>query len=225
MHPMEFPVSSGHNRMSIYHRLVPGGLANTGGAQRRSQSLHRKLSSVSNLESDAPSRSQTPLPRNADHSHPGLSNTTFQKTATQPASPPFARRVSYVTSSAPHHVSIPVSESVDQAVKDASVSNMPLPDTMTTDDFTRAVAVATVSALRHQEAYNQSPARIRASGATITAESEGGAHNGHDAPSWSRTTSASVLLACTALFALIAGTFALFHTIICDNRTLCRNFG
>ena len=69
---------------------------------------------------------------------------------------------------------------------------------MTTDDFTRAVAVATVSALRHQQTHAHSPARVRTSG-------EHEAPGGHDAPSWSRTTSASVLLACTFLYALIAG--------------------
>lgn len=36
------------------------------------------------------------------------------------------------------------------------------------------------------------------------AEADEGGHGGHDAPSWSRTTSASVLLACTAFYALIA---------------------
>lgn len=72
---------------------------------------------------------------------------------------------------------------------------------MTTDDFTRAVAVATVSALRHQQsqAHSYSPGRLRGSAA------DDGGHGGHDAPSWSRSTSASVLLACTALYALIAG--------------------
>jgi Ca2+:H+ antiporter len=69
---------------------------------------------------------------------------------------------------------------------------------MTTDDFTRAVAVATVSALRHQQTLAHSPARVRTSGA------EHDVSGGHDAPSWSRTTSASVLLACTFLYALIA---------------------
>jgi Ca2+:H+ antiporter len=88
-----------------------------------------------------------------------------------------------------------VLETVDRTVKDS----MQLPETMTTDDFTRAVAVATVSALRHQQAHAHSPARVRSSGA------EEGGHGGHDAPSWSRTTSASVLLACTALYAVIAG--------------------
>ncbi|KAH9936243.1 uncharacterized protein B0H18DRAFT_1206628 [Fomitopsis serialis] len=64
-----------------------------------------------------------------------------------------------------------------------------------------AVAVATVSALRHQHEYARSPARARLSAAE--AEAAGG-HGGHDAPSWSRTTSASVLLGCTALYAIIA---------------------
>lgn len=80
---------------------------------------------------------------------------------------------------------------------------MHLPETMTTDDFTRAVAVATVSALRHQQTHAHSPSRVRASGVT-TGDSEGHG-GGHEAPSWSRTTSASVLLSCTALYAVIAG--------------------
>lgn len=82
------------------------------------------------------------------------------------------------------------------------------PDSLPTDDFTRAVAVATVSALRQQQAHSHSPGRMRS--ATVTAEPEAtgaGGHGGHDAPSWSRTTSASVLLACTALYALIAGMY------------------
>lgn len=118
------------------------------------------------------------------------------------------RRVSYATTAAaPHPVGFsPVMESVDQAIQDTA-GNLQLPETMTTDDFTRAVAVATVSALRHQQqTAAHSPARVlaRASGG-MGAESEAGGHGGHDAPSWSRTTSASVLLACTALYALIAG--------------------
>jgi len=89
-------------------------------------------------------------------------------------------------------------ESVNLAVNTADLNSMHLPPTMTTDDFTRAVAVATVSALRHQQ--NQAnTGKMRASVAD-----EAGAHGGHDAPSWSRTTSASVLLSCTALYALIA---------------------
>lgn len=93
-------------------------------------------------------------------------------------------------------------ESVDQAVKSTGLGDVQLPGPITADDFTRAVAVATVSALRHQQQSAVSPARLaRASGA----ESDGGGHGGHEAPSWSRQTSASVLLGCTALYAIIAG--------------------
>ncbi|KAF9072131.1 hypothetical protein BDP27DRAFT_1361201 [Rhodocollybia butyracea] len=108
----------------------------------------------------------------------------------------------------------PLMESVDQAVKNTSLqlpeTNLKLPETMTRDDFTRAVAVATVSALRHQK-YTAAAAWVR----TKSREDEGvegmevgvgdgGGHGGHDAPSWSRFTSASVLLGCTALYAIIA---------------------
>ena len=74
---------------------------------------------------------------------------------------------------------------------------------MSREDFTRAVAVATVSALRHQEAQ-ATPGRYRASGGPEIDDGAAG-HGGHDAPSWSRVVSASVLLACTALYAIIAG--------------------
>lgn len=80
---------------------------------------------------------------------------------------------------------------------------MQLPENMMTDDFTRAVAVATVSALRHQQNHAQSALRIRASSLTGEAETDAG-HGGHEGPSWSRTTSAAVLLGCTALYAIIA---------------------
>ncbi|KAJ7857756.1 hypothetical protein B0H13DRAFT_2237668 [Mycena leptocephala] len=114
--------------------------------------------------------------------------------STTPASPlpAMPRRVSYAHAPAGF---APVLESVDAAVKQGmqpGAGAMALPGNMSTDDFTRAVAVATVSALRHQQQHGvpHSPARARTSG--------GGA------PSWSRTTSASVLLICTALYAGIA---------------------
>lgn len=90
-------------------------------------------------------------------------------------------------------------ESVDLAIK-----NTQLPESMTKDDFTRAVAVATVSALRHQQSQSVSPGRFRASVAGDTDAGVGG-HGAHEAPEWSRMTSAAVLLACTALYAVIAG--------------------
>lgn len=99
----------------------------------------------------------------------------------------------------------PLMESVDHAIHDSGIQPLNLPGNITPDDFTRAVAVATVSALRHQQNHAHSPARGR-----MAPELEGGGHGGHEAPSWSRVTSASVLLACTALYAAIAGSSLLF---------------
>ena len=115
------------------------------------------------------------------------------------------RKVSYSAPQPPNF--LPVLESVNHAVKNTDLQQMQLPQSMTTDDFTRAVAVATVSALRHQQTHAHSPARVRTSGG------EHEAPGGHDAPSWSRTTSASVLLACTFLYALIAGEVAIERKI------------
>lgn len=183
MHPMELPV---HNRLSLYQRLVPTG--NPAPGTQRGPSLHRKYSNV-------PSRTETPAPREV--SQPvGSNNGTVRSGGGPAVSPGNPRRVSYATGH-PQPGYTPVLETVDRTVKDS----MHVPETMTTDDFTRAVAVATVSALRHQQAHSHSPARVRTSGA------EEGGHGGHDAPSWSRTTSASVLLVCTALYAIIAGKF------------------
>ncbi|KAF7297742.1 hypothetical protein MKEN_01397800 [Mycena kentingensis (nom. inval.)] len=165
-----------HNQrpMSLYHRLVPPA---TGDRLKHKSSRSE--------------RSQTPVPHTGSHS-----------INTVPASPTVPRRVSY----APPGFS-PVLESVDHAVKGVQGLQpmMALPDTMSSDDFTRAVAVATVSALRHQQMNaSASPARARVSGGEHVDAGHGGGHGGHEAPSWSRTTSASVLLICTALYAAIA---------------------
>jgi Ca2+:H+ antiporter len=96
----------------------------------------------------------------------------------------------------------PILESVDHALKDTGLQ----PGQVPPDDFTRAVAVATVSALRHQQVQAR---RVR-SGQLVGDEEDPSGHGGHEAPSWSRAVSASVLLACTALYAVIAGTWV--HT-------------
>ncbi|PPQ66627.1 hypothetical protein CVT26_009388 [Gymnopilus dilepis] len=178
LQPMELPT----HRMSIYNKLL-----HPSGTSTQKTTLNRKPSAANNLSSNAPSRTETPLPpREASMStaptHPGRASAT---------SPTFQRRVSYAVGQQPSYV--PVLESVDHAVKN---SDLKLSEPMTTDDFTRAVAVATVSALRHQQTHNQA-ARVRSAAAEE-------AHAGHDAPSWSRTVSASVLLSCTALYAIIA---------------------
>jgi Ca2+:H+ antiporter len=188
--------------VSLYHRLVPGMTA----GNHRPDSLNRKPSTATNLGTGTPSRSQTPVPRTQD--------TSSQQgpTASQgrPPSPLTTRRVSYATATSPPQPGFsPVMESVDHAVKNG-LQPMQFPENMTTDDFTRAVAVATVSALRHQQTQPHSPVRLRTSSLTAGGENDG--HGSHEAPSWSRTTSASVLLICTALYAAIAGdlSFGLF---------------
>ena len=163
-----------HNRHSVYHRLASSGI---------SHSLNRRESHA-NIGG---SRSQTPVPQSSR----------------RPPSPVMHRRVSYANQALPPPPGFtPVLESVDQAMKTSGMQPMNLPPAMTTDDFTRAVAVATVSALRHQQAIPPSPGPARTSSAEHDA---GGGHGGHDAPSWNRTTSASVLMGCTLLYAIIAG--------------------
>ena len=70
----------------------------------------------------------------------------------------------------------PFLETMDQDVKSNQVTPMRLPSTLTTEDFTRAVAVATVSALRHQGSIIRSQA-----GSGMKARPTGGAEANHDA--------------------------------------------
>ena len=207
---MDLQVPSGPNRFSLYHKLIPGG-SNVNSSQRRPGSLRHKASTITaGTESAAPSRSQTPVPRIIE-SQSSTSNDaqgSSQPSGTSQAPHTSGRRISYANPPViqPQGGLTPLLETVDHALKDTGLQPISLPSNMTTDDFTRAVAVATVSALRHQQNSSRSPARLRVS----AAELDGGGHGGHDAPSWSRTTSASVLLACTALYAIIAGMSSIF---------------
>jgi Ca2+:H+ antiporter len=191
MHPLDaVPVSSNPAGRSLYNRIV--------------------------------SSQMTPLPSHLTASHRGIKRQRSNLTATGsigggnhppqqpsvPSSPTQTRRISYAP--VPHgsaaqappftsNVPLPtpyttILESVDTAVKNTTIPNMQLPPNFTTEDFSRAVAVATVSALRHQ---------VEPRG-KVEGHDDGDAA-GHEGPSWSRTTSASVLLACTALYAVIAG--------------------
>jgi Ca2+:H+ antiporter len=107
---------------------------------------------------------------------------------------------------------VPIFESVDHALKDTGLQSAQLPP----DDFTRAVAVATVSALRHQQVQ----ARQRVRSGQLGDDEDPAGHGGHEAPSWSRAVSASVLLACTALYAIIAGTCFQTLSILSSRRVL-----
>ncbi|KAL7423680.1 hypothetical protein Q5752_001262 [Cryptotrichosporon argae] len=96
----------------------------------------------------------------------------------------------------------PLLESVPDLRAPGGAAPIRLPSSLTTDDFTRAVAAATVSALRHQRSLirDAAPAQKR-----MVADDEGeGEGGGHEAPSWTRGVSAGVLLACTLLYAIIA---------------------
>lgn len=95
----------------------------------------------------------------------------------------------------------PFLESVQQDMK-PNVTPIKLPGTLTTEDFTRAVAVATVSALKHQGTIG-TIGSVRKERPPVEDEEEGG--GGHEAPSWTRGVSAGVLLGCTLLYAIIAG--------------------
>ncbi|KAG5648441.1 hypothetical protein DXG03_005015 [Asterophora parasitica] len=180
--PLLHPIEPPPNRVSLYQRLVPSSHphpAPATPAQQRPPSLHRTSNTI-------------PIPREGGAPTADASARNLD-TSVSPSNP---RRVSYAP---PNHAINqppfnPVLETVDRTVKDS----LQVPETMTTDDFTRAVAVATVSALRHQEAHAHSAAKSRTQ--ALAEEAAGG----HDAPSWSRTTSASVLLACTFLYAIIA---------------------
>ncbi|ORY24674.1 hypothetical protein BCR39DRAFT_472108 [Naematelia encephala] len=112
----------------------------------------------------------------------------------------------------------PFLDSVDRDIKNPQITPIRLPHTLTTEDFTRAVAVATVSALRHQgsiigshsgSAQRPRPMNSETHGGQghstegAGAEEEGEA-GGHEAPSWNRGVSTGVLLACTLLYAIIA---------------------
>lgn len=81
---------------------------------------------------------------------------------------------------------------------------------MTREEFTCVVAIATVSALRQQEAQ-AAPGRYRISGAQEV-DDGGAGHGGHDAPSWSRFISASALLGYIVLYAIIAGVVTSFSS-------------
>ncbi|KAF9454819.1 hypothetical protein P691DRAFT_794633 [Macrolepiota fuliginosa MF-IS2] len=188
------------NRLSLYNKAISGQLPGV---------LNRKPS----VSAGPSPRVESYVPRESSQG----STTSVAQPAQQnqgqlrlnPPSPTFPRRVSYAAAAQQPSFG-PVYESVDHAVKSTGLGDVQLPGPMTTDDFTRAVAVATVSALRHQQqSIAHSPAKLmRHSGVESEGAgaqgAHGGGHGGHDAPSWSRTTSASVLLGCTALYAIIA---------------------
>jgi len=184
LHPQE------SGRMSLYHKIVPPtnfipGVSKPGprdGSAARPKSGLEALSSGSH---DVATTSQSvSVPPAEPSTNPSSSSSA---PSNLPSNPPMSPTPGSL---------VPILESVDHALKDTGLQ----PAQVTPDDFTRAVAVATVSALRHQQVQAR---RVRSG---LGDEEDPAGHGGHDGPSWSRATSASVLLACTALYAVIAGT-------------------
>lgn len=195
------------NRLSLYQKLVPSVVGASAQSHNLAGSLRRKQSTITNA-STIPSRSTTPTPRAHDHGQHILIHEPEPSAApTVPPTPSGPPRVSYANLPAGQTQAgyAPLLESVDHAMKDTGLQPGSIPGNMTTADFTRAVAVATVSALRHQQNASHSPARVRVSGTDVEDAAGHGGHGGHDAPSWSRGVSASVLIGCTFLYAIIAG--------------------
>jgi Ca2+:H+ antiporter len=202
----------GASRLSIYHKLL-----NTPSVAvlRRKPSLATTAGSVREPAPTAPARA--PATNNPGSTSGGQQQRQYPPahiTLPLPPSPTVSKHVSHL-----QHTGItPLFEQVEHIAK---VVQPALPSTITTDDFTRAVAVATVSALRHQG----SASRLRTSG--VGGEQDdgtGGGHGGHDAPSWSRTVSASVLLACTFLYAMIAEILVDVVDVVLDGSGIDEKF-
>lgn len=175
--------------MSIYHRLLN---APSGAVLRRKPSVATTAGSVREPVPTTPARVPiTNNPGSTSGSQHQRQHPPAHITLPSPPSPTVSKHISHLQQTG-------ITPLVEQVERIAKVVQPTLPHTITTDDFTRAVAVATVSALRHQG----SASRLRSSG--VGGDQDDNADGGHDAPSWSRTVSASVLLACTFLYAMIA---------------------
>ncbi|KAI0250800.1 hypothetical protein BJV78DRAFT_1127473 [Lactifluus subvellereus] len=190
LHPHE------SGRMSLYHKIVPPSNLIPGVSKPSSQrdaSMARPRPSFVGADGVNAGPTSVATAPQSDGFAPVDPSATASSSV-----PSNLQRVSYPNppvSPTPGSL-VPILESVDHALKDTGLRPAQLPS----DDFTRAVAVATVSALRHQQVQAR---RVR-SGQLGGDDEDPTGHGGHEAPSWSRAVSASVLLACTALYAVIA---------------------
>lgn len=205
MQPIENLASSA-NRISFYNKLLPADLTLP---MHQPRQLHRQPSATTITRSHSGS-----VLHQQSRAAPQDSSTIDVSAPARPASPS-VRRVSHAPAAGPAPAPIrseshprsqqqpasglgyaPIVDSVTNAMRDPNLPPIQLPPPLTADDFTRAVAVATVSALRHQQHETLRPRG---------GDAHEGPQGGHDAPSWSRLVSASVLLGCTVLYAIIAG--------------------
>lgn len=220
-------------RVSMYNKLVNTQFP-TSLPTHTSRQLDRKPSMATTTGSVAPTRepSQHQWQQGSQPTTPYISPQPPNLNSLPP-SPLATRRVAYAQQPLPQHRAegstatvagapsaqppppprngyTPILESVNAAVQQTGLQPMHLPPNLTADDFTRAVAVATVSALRQQSEPHRARALSGVEGAPAGVTHDEGGQGGHDAPEWSRTVSASVLLGCTFLYAIIAGRFIFF---------------
>ena len=103
-----------------------------------------------------------------------------------------------------------------------------LPEQFSQEDYERAVAItasAFHNALRDQQQQPARPNAAAASGAGVGGgEEDNASHGGHDAPSWSRGTSVSVLLGCTVLYAIIAEILVDVVDVVLDGSGIDEKF-
>ncbi|KAG8963769.1 hypothetical protein FRC03_002594 [Tulasnella sp. 419] len=188
------PAGTGTGRMSMVNRIVASHLAQA--IPQHNNRLARKASTITSASVREAAQQQ---PAASVQNTPYLgASAPFPPSG--PPSPTINRRISYATGSHPkyqeqsgHHSNQASSTSQPAGSGAGKHIHLPppleLPTNFTHEEFTRAVA-ATVSALGQQGPHSAVP--------------DGDGHGGHEAPSWSRGTSATVLLACTALYAAIA---------------------
>ncbi|KAG8805645.1 hypothetical protein FRC19_007732, partial [Serendipita sp. 401] len=230
-HPLDIHAPGGTGRMSLYHKLLqmPSGLPIHRRADsliRHPESLHRKASVGTTTTTHGSLRGAargpvvvvgtSTLANPQEHqNHPPT------QILLPPPSPTITRRSGATLPSGVGYT--PIIEQVKQATRAAVEPGIdghgpggggvePGRVNLTADEWSTAMAVAAVSALRQGTAVVDAAGpsgRLRASGNVSGVYDShqvggGGGHGGHDAPSWSRATSASVLLSCTLLYAIIA---------------------
>ncbi|KAF8318991.1 hypothetical protein DL93DRAFT_2164698 [Clavulina sp. PMI_390] len=200
------------NRLSVWNKLTPADFSLPISAPTRPLQRQQSNNTITHSRSQSAMRQNTGQAGGATPARPASptirriapppTSTTAPKVDTQPT--PRAQAPATATGYTPILENFSSSLRGDPA---AGVQPLTLPPAITADDFTRAVAVATVSALRHQQHQEALRPRGLPTPGVMEGPSHdagGGGHGGHDAPSWSRMVSASVLMACTVLYAVIA---------------------
>lgn len=187
------------HRASVYNRLTPATIAQT--AKDLLPTHHHQPQ----LSSSSTARPQSPAP-------PGFGRRGSANSVVAPLTSSV-----HSVSSASGHTAPPagsltpfVESIVRKDVKDMPPLDLNDPNN---DYFAKAVTAATVTALRHQHVLNSTAAaKVRQAAPQVAPTGHAGVHHegdghggGHEGPSWDRKTSASVLLACTFLYAIIAG--------------------